>query len=79
MITLGSVRYPPHQLDIDLVHAEPAYLDENYPIEIRITNEDERQLEISIDILLQPTEYASGNNRSLSNSVLTLRQKIPSS
>lgn len=50
------VRHRPHNLTVSLDHQSPAYLDENYPIVINITNTDDRELDIVIDILLQPTE-----------------------
>jgi hypothetical protein len=39
-----------------LSHRAPAYLDEEYPIMIDVINEDDRELDIVIDVLLQPTE-----------------------
>jgi trafficking protein particle complex subunit 11 len=37
-------------------HQSPAYLDEEYPITIDITNTDNQELDIVVDVLLQPTE-----------------------
>ncbi|EPQ55211.1 hypothetical protein GLOTRDRAFT_41884 [Gloeophyllum trabeum ATCC 11539] len=51
-----TIRYQPHQLRIRLHHQEPAYLNEEYPITIDITNIDGRELEVVIDALLHPTE-----------------------
>lgn len=51
-----SVSYRPHSLDVSLTHQVPAYLDEEYPIVISITNEDDRSLDVILDILLQPSE-----------------------
>ncbi|KAH7910026.1 Gryzun, putative trafficking through golgi-domain-containing protein [Hygrophoropsis aurantiaca] len=51
-----SVRHRPHELSVSFRHAEPALLDEEYPIAIEITNTDERDLDISVDVLLQPVE-----------------------
>ena len=51
-----SVSYRPHSLDVSLTHQFPAYLDEEYPIVISITNEDDRALDVILDILLQPSE-----------------------
>jgi trafficking protein particle complex subunit 11 len=50
------VRYRPHRVRVSLIHQSPAYLDEEYPIVIGITNEDDRPLDVVLDILLQPTE-----------------------
>jgi hypothetical protein len=51
-----SVSYRPHSLSVSLTHQVPAYLDEEYPIVIGITNEDDRALDVILDILLQPSE-----------------------
>jgi hypothetical protein len=51
-----SVRYRPHRIQVSPIHQSPAYLDEEYPIVIGITNEDDRPLDVVLDILLQPTE-----------------------
>jgi hypothetical protein len=50
------VRHRPHRVDVALAHQAPAYLDEEYPIAIDITNKDDRPLEVVVDVLLQPTE-----------------------
>lgn len=39
-----------------LSHKSPAYLNEEYPILIEVTNADDRELEVTADVLLQPTE-----------------------
>jgi hypothetical protein len=41
---------------MSLSHKSPAYLDEDYPILIEVTNADDRELEVMADVLLQPTE-----------------------
>jgi hypothetical protein len=51
-----SVSYCPHSLNVSLIHQVPAYLDEEYAIVISITNEDDRALDVILDILLQPSE-----------------------
>ncbi|KAI0061971.1 hypothetical protein BV25DRAFT_1805032 [Artomyces pyxidatus] len=56
------VRHQPHQLQVTLSHRGPAYLDEEYPIVIDITNSDERALEVVLDVLLQPTEIDEAIN-----------------
>ncbi|KAH7883282.1 Gryzun, putative trafficking through golgi-domain-containing protein [Phlebopus sp. FC_14] len=50
------VRHRPHELHISFSHQQPALLDEEYPITIEITNNDDRHLDIVVDVLLQPTE-----------------------
>jgi len=37
-------------------HHAPAYLDEDYPIDIEVTNIDSRDLDVVVNVLLQPTE-----------------------
>jgi hypothetical protein len=41
---------------VSLAHHSPAYLDEEYPIVISIINDDDRTLDVLLDILLQPTD-----------------------
>ncbi|KAI0261262.1 Gryzun, putative trafficking through golgi-domain-containing protein [Gloeopeniophorella convolvens] len=57
-----SVRYRPHQLQVSFTHQSPAYLDEEYPIVIDITNEDDRPLDVVLDVLLQPAEIDEAVN-----------------
>ena len=45
-----------HHLEIAFQHSEPAYLDEDYRIIVKVSNADERDLHVTISILLQPTE-----------------------
>ncbi|TFY76432.1 hypothetical protein EWM64_g7579, partial [Hericium alpestre] len=56
------IGYRPHALQVSLSHHAPAYLDEEYPIIVDITNLDERPLEVVLDILLQPTEIDEAVN-----------------
>ncbi|KAI0002431.1 Gryzun, putative trafficking through golgi-domain-containing protein [Russula compacta] len=56
------VRYRPHRVQVSLAHQSPAYLDEEYPIVISIVNEDDRQLDVLLDVLLQPTEVDEAVN-----------------
>lgn len=43
-------------MEVNLAHQGPAYLDEEYPIVIQVTNTDVNELDITVDILLQPPE-----------------------
>jgi trafficking protein particle complex subunit 11 len=43
-------------------------LDEVYPIIIEVTNEDDRELDVTIDVLLQPTETDDTGMKVLSRS-----------
>lgn len=49
-------RHRPHLLNVSFSHQAPALLDEEYPITIEITNNDDRSLEVVVDVLLQPVE-----------------------
>lgn len=51
-----SIRHRPHLLEVALKHHAPAFLDEQYPIVIDVTNVDSRPLDVILDVLLQPTE-----------------------
>jgi hypothetical protein len=50
-----------------LDHQNTAYLDEEYPITINITNTDTQDLEVVVDVLLQPTETDHAGMGSLRN------------
>jgi trafficking protein particle complex subunit 11 len=50
------VRHRPHRVLLSLDQQSPAYLDEEYLIAIDITNADSQELDIVLDVLLQPTE-----------------------
>ncbi|TFK50937.1 hypothetical protein OE88DRAFT_1726063 [Heliocybe sulcata] len=51
-----TIRNPSHELRFRLHHQEPAYLGEEYPITIDITNIDTREFDVVVDALLHPTE-----------------------
>ncbi|KAF8584313.1 hypothetical protein K439DRAFT_1633686 [Ramaria rubella] len=61
-----TVRHRPHLINISLSHSAPAYLDEEYPIIMTITNIDDHDLDVVVDVLLQPVEDAV-NHISLEN------------
>jgi trafficking protein particle complex subunit 11 len=50
------VNHRAHQLEMAFHHEAPAYLDQDYPITIEVTNADIRDLDVVVNILLQPTE-----------------------
>jgi len=50
------VKHRTHHLRLAFHHHAPAYLDEDYPIDIEVTNTDIRDLQVSISLLLQPLE-----------------------
>jgi len=60
-----SVSYRPHNLDVSLIRQVPAFLDEEYPIVIKITNDDDRALDVILDILLQPSEIDEAGTQSV--------------
>lgn len=72
-IQFYSVRHRPHQVLVSLSHQSPAYLDEDYPITIEITNEDDRELDLIVDVLLQPTEIDDAGMTSFTAVALFLR------
>jgi hypothetical protein len=41
---------------VSLSHHAPAFLDEEYPIVINITNADDRDMAVVVDVLLQPID-----------------------
>ena len=55
-IFFRSVNHRAHQLKISFHHEAPAYLDQDYPITVEVTNTDVRDLGVVVNILLQPTE-----------------------
>ncbi|RPD57771.1 hypothetical protein L226DRAFT_490820 [Lentinus tigrinus ALCF2SS1-7] len=56
------VHYRSHRVQVAIVHYGPAYLGEEFPIEINVTNGDDRELDIVVDVLLQPTEIDEAVN-----------------
>ena len=50
------VRSRPHQLHVLISHSGPAYLDEECPITIKITNVDDKVLDVTFDVMLHPSE-----------------------
>jgi trafficking protein particle complex subunit 11 len=74
-------------VQVALTHDAPPYLGEEYPITVEVTNVDDRELEIVVDAMLQPSEvelaskslrtYWFGNSRisrPLANSISSDRQ-----
>ncbi|KAH9889488.1 Gryzun, putative trafficking through golgi-domain-containing protein [Cubamyces lactineus] len=60
--TAVKVRWRSHRIQVAISHDGPAYIGEEFPIEISITNEDERELDVVLDVLLQPTEIDEAVN-----------------
>ncbi|KAI0776280.1 Gryzun, putative trafficking through golgi-domain-containing protein [Trametes elegans] len=56
------VRYRSHKIQVAISHDGPAYIGEEFPIDINITNEDDRDLDVVLDVLLQPTEIDEAVN-----------------
>ena len=50
------VRYRSHRIQVSISHDGPAYIGEEFPIEVDVTNTDDRELDVTVDVLLQPTE-----------------------
>lgn len=60
LIRTYSVRHRAHLVDVSLSHPAPAYLDEEYPIIVSVTNIDDHDLNIVVDVLLHPAEDDTG-------------------
>ncbi|OCH86086.1 hypothetical protein OBBRIDRAFT_890731 [Obba rivulosa] len=56
------IHHRPHKIQVSLAHHAPAYLGEEYPIVVEVCNTDERELDMVMDVLLQPTEYDEAVN-----------------
>ncbi|KAF9529733.1 glutathione transferase omega-1 [Crepidotus variabilis] len=56
------VKYRTHHVHVIFRHHAPAYVDEDYPVEIEITNTDTRKLDVVVNFLLQPTEIDDAVN-----------------
>lgn len=50
------VRSRPHKLRVLISQSGPAYLGEEYPITIKITNVDIKELDVTFDVILHPPE-----------------------
>lgn len=50
------VRSRPHKLSVLISQRGPAYLDEEYPITIKVTNTDDKELDVTFDVILHPPE-----------------------
>jgi trafficking protein particle complex subunit 11 len=60
IICFFSVCHRPHVIDVSLSHQPPAYLDEEYPIIVSVTNVDDHDLNVVVDVLLHPAEDDTG-------------------
>jgi hypothetical protein len=52
----ARVRSRPHKLRVLISQNGPAYLDEECPITIKVTNTDSKELEVTFDVILHPPE-----------------------
>ena len=52
-----SVRHRPHKIQVSITYNAPAYIGEEFPIVIDVSNQDDKEMEMVVDALLQPTEY----------------------
>lgn len=66
LTSLCSVKPRPHQVFVSIQHQAPALVDENYPIVVEIMNADDTDLEVKLDILLQPTDADGAGKEDLS-------------
>ena len=74
-----SVRHRSHQLLVSLSHHAPAFLDEEYPILIDITNADDRDMDVVVDVLLQPIDIDHASKWSFNTVPLSQSLKCRSS
>ena len=51
-----SVRPRDFRLGVTIEHDAPAYIDEAFDVHVAVTNEDKVEVEVLLDILLQPGE-----------------------
>ncbi|TCD61939.1 hypothetical protein EIP91_007679 [Steccherinum ochraceum] len=51
-----TIHNKPHRISVAVGHHAPAYLGEEFPIVVDVTNTDDRELEIVVDVLLHPLE-----------------------
>ncbi|EMD33144.1 hypothetical protein CERSUDRAFT_118207 [Gelatoporia subvermispora B] len=56
------VHHRPHKVYVSVTHHAPAYLGEEYPITVEVCNTDERELDMIMDVLLQPSEFDEAVN-----------------
>lgn len=71
---ISTVRFQssPHEFKVLVHHAGKALIGEEYPIEVVIESQDDRELEVTFDVLLQPAEndtihyISAGEERSTS-------------
>lgn len=54
----------PHTIHVSLSHVAPAYVGEEYPIQVEVTNADSKELDVVADALLQPTEIEGASESS---------------
>ncbi|KZT72294.1 hypothetical protein DAEQUDRAFT_722961 [Daedalea quercina L-15889] len=52
-----AVRHRPHKVEVSVTYNPPAYIGEEFPITIGVSNQDDKEMEMVVDALLQPTEF----------------------
>ncbi|KAF9809102.1 hypothetical protein IEO21_07571 [Rhodonia placenta] len=57
-----TVRHRPHKVEVNISHHAPALIGEEFPICINVKNFDDRDMDIVVDALLQPTEIDEAEN-----------------
>ena len=67
--TTVKVRWRNHRIQVAISHDGPAYIGEEFPLEINITNEDARELAVVLDVRLQPTEIDEAGASYVKNSL----------
>ncbi|TFY61713.1 hypothetical protein EVJ58_g4338 [Rhodofomes roseus] len=50
------VRHRPHKVQVSVTYNAPAYIGEEFPITVGVSNQDDKEMEMIVDALLQPAE-----------------------
>ncbi|KAL6305207.1 Gryzun, putative trafficking through golgi-domain-containing protein [Sparassis latifolia] len=51
-----TIHHRRHAVHVTLSHCAPAYIGEDFPIVLDVTNADGKELDVVVDVLLQPTD-----------------------
>lgn len=60
-----SVRPKQLQVDLEIMHAAPAYLGEAFAVQVEVTNKEGVEVEVVLDLFLQPRDDNSGRPSSM--------------
>ncbi|KLO13661.1 hypothetical protein SCHPADRAFT_852230 [Schizopora paradoxa] len=60
-VSVLRIKEKRHDVNVKFIHEDHAFVDERFPVTISVTNMDAMELEILVDVLLQPSEDDSVN------------------